>query len=169
VQGYWCDKWWRHTIHFNWNSARVAGCPTLSILKYLYSKTNQVQGQRWSPKLRTKGQDYYTPHGAGIDEHEAMLEWWLARQNWRTLRKTCFSATSSIMNLNWSDPGLNLGLCGGKPASSHLSCSRAPSLFYSTLHYGNRDLMTDDWDLNAIQGAKMNVVKGCTHLDKIKN
>jgi hypothetical protein len=35
--------------------------------------------------------------------------------------KTCPSATLTTTNPTWTDPGSNLGLCGGRPATNRLS------------------------------------------------
>jgi hypothetical protein len=34
---------------------------------------------------------------------------------------TCPSATLSTTNSTWTDPGMNLGLCGERPVTKHLS------------------------------------------------
>jgi hypothetical protein len=71
------------------------------------------------------GQDYRIPHGMVIDEYGAMVEWWLARENQRSQRKTGSSATLSTTNITWIHPELNLGLLGEKLAPSHLSYDMA--------------------------------------------
>jgi hypothetical protein len=45
----------------------------------------------------------------------------LAGENRRTRRKTCPSATLSIINLTWIDPDANPGLRGERPATNLLS------------------------------------------------
>jgi hypothetical protein len=53
----------------------------------------------------------------------------LANENWqgkpKYSEKTCLSATLSTTNPTWPDPGLNLGLRGGKPATNRLSYGTA--------------------------------------------
>jgi hypothetical protein len=49
----------------------------------------------------------------------------LTRENRRTRRETCPSATLSTTNPTWLDPGENLGLRGERPATNHLSHSTA--------------------------------------------
>jgi hypothetical protein len=50
-----------------------------------------------------------------IDEYGVMVEWWLAGDNQRTLKKFCSNATLSTTKQQ------DLGLCGEKPAPSCLS------------------------------------------------
>jgi hypothetical protein len=45
----------------------------------------------------------------------------LTRENRSTRGKTCPNATLSTTNPTWSDPGLNPGLRGGRPAANRLS------------------------------------------------
>jgi hypothetical protein len=47
------------------------------------------------------------------------------RENWRTRRKTCHSASLSIANPTWNALGVNLGLCDEKQATNHLCYGRA--------------------------------------------
>jgi hypothetical protein len=44
----------------------------------------------------------------------------LTRENRSTRGKPCPSATSSVTNPTWTDPGSNPGLCGGRPEYSVL-------------------------------------------------
>jgi hypothetical protein len=52
---------------------------------------------------------------------EKLVEWRLAGWNRSTQRQTCPSATLSITNPTWLDPGLNPGRRGKKPATNCLS------------------------------------------------
>jgi hypothetical protein len=45
----------------------------------------------------------------------------LTRENQRTLRRTCPSATLSTTNPTWTDLGINLGLHDERLATNHLS------------------------------------------------
>jgi hypothetical protein len=45
----------------------------------------------------------------------------LIGENRRTRSETCPSATLSTINLTWTDPGLNPGLRGARPATNRLS------------------------------------------------
>jgi hypothetical protein len=54
-------------------------------------------------------------------QYRAKVEWWLAVECRRGGSKNCSSATSSTMNLTWSQPGLKLSLLGEKTASNRLS------------------------------------------------
>jgi hypothetical protein len=49
-----------------------------------------------------------------------MVECYL-RENRRTRRKTCPSATFFTTSPTWTEPDANLGLCGERPATNHLS------------------------------------------------
>jgi hypothetical protein len=51
----------------------------------------------------------------------------LTGENRSTRGKTCPNATSSITNPTWTDPGLNPGLRGGRPAANRLSHGTASS------------------------------------------
>jgi hypothetical protein len=48
-------------------------------------------------------------------------------ENRSTRGKTCPSATLSITNPTWTDPGSNPGLCGGRPAADRLNHGTATS------------------------------------------
>jgi hypothetical protein len=49
----------------------------------------------------------------------------LTEENWRTQRKTSPSATLPTTNPIWAALGINLGLCGEKPVTNHLSYGTA--------------------------------------------
>jgi hypothetical protein len=51
----------------------------------------------------------------------ATVEWYIDRENRRTRRQTCPSATLSATNPTWIDLGANPGLRGEKPATNDLS------------------------------------------------
>jgi hypothetical protein len=55
-----------------------------------------------------------------IYDWKATVEWYW-RENRRTRRKTCPSATLSTTNPTWTDLGVNPGLCGERPATNCLS------------------------------------------------
>jgi hypothetical protein len=52
----------------------------------------------------------------------------LTGENQSTRGKTCPSATLSTINPTWTDPGLNPGLRGERPASNRLSHGTARSV-----------------------------------------
>jgi hypothetical protein len=54
------------------------------------------------------------------------------RENQRTRRKPCPSATRSTINPTWTDPGANPGLCGERPATNHLH--RRPEFAPAEVH-----------------------------------
>jgi hypothetical protein len=62
-------------------------------------------------------------------------EWWwnyIDRENRRTRRKTCPSATLSTTNATWIDPGTNQGLRGERPVTNCLShCTALPEVSLS--------------------------------------
>jgi hypothetical protein len=45
----------------------------------------------------------------------------LTGENRSTLEKTCPNATLSTTNPTWTDPALNPGLCGERPATNRLN------------------------------------------------
>jgi hypothetical protein len=53
----------------------------------------------------------------------------LTAENRSTWGKTCPSATLSTTNPTWTDPGLNLGLRGERPATNRLSHGTASNTF----------------------------------------
>jgi hypothetical protein len=55
----------------------------------------------------------------------------LTGENRRTRGKTCPSVTFSITNPTWTDPGLNPGPRGGRPAANRLSHGTAIGGFHS--------------------------------------
>jgi hypothetical protein len=55
-----------------------------------------------------------------------MLVEWYWRENRRTQRETCPSATLSTTSLTWIVQGANLGLRGERPVTNHLSHGTAP-------------------------------------------
>jgi hypothetical protein len=57
----------------------------------------------------------------------------LTGENRRTRGKTCPSATLSITNPTWTDPGSKPGLRGGKTAANRLSHGTAK---FTRLEYG---------------------------------
>jgi Tfp pilus assembly protein PilF len=67
------------------------------------------------------GQSYHTPHGAGIDEYGAMVEWWLGGGKPKNSDKNLPSATLSTTYPAQTDLGVNTGLCGERQATNHLS------------------------------------------------
>jgi hypothetical protein len=52
----------------------------------------------------------------------------LTGENRRTQGKTCPSATLSITNPTWTDPGTNTGLRGGRSAANRLSHGTAENV-----------------------------------------
>jgi hypothetical protein len=58
-----------------------------------------------------------------------MEQWWndIDRENRRTRRKTCPSATLSTTNPTWIDPGANPVLRGKRPAINRLSHDTGPT------------------------------------------
>lgn len=81
----------------------------------------------------------------------AVVEWRLAGKNRKIRRKTCPRATSSIMNLTWNYPILNLGLRREKTVSSRLSYSMAcPSHIICKTSSCNNN---DNYKLITLSGA----------------
>jgi hypothetical protein len=72
-------------------------------------------------------------------------QWWndTDRGKWRTRRRTCPSATFSTLNPTWTDPGMNSGLCGERPATNCLSHGMALFVIVTRLWVG--ELGFDSW------------------------
>jgi hypothetical protein len=71
-----------HTVCI-WRSSAVS-------VTWLFSPIGQLLSQRWSSELKDQGydnalpvSDYYTPHGAVIDEYGTVVGWWLAGEKLR--------------------------------------------------------------------------------------
>jgi hypothetical protein len=64
-----------------------------------------------------------------MESHGIMI---LIKKNWRTQRETCSTATVSIRNPTWSDPGANPGFCGETLVTYRLSHGTA--LFHSKIY-----------------------------------
>jgi hypothetical protein len=62
----------------------------------------------------------------------------LTGENRRTRRKTCPSATLSIADPTWIDPGANPGLRGERPAANDLSHGTAPQFLTSLTPVSDR-------------------------------
>jgi hypothetical protein len=80
------------------------------------------------------GQSNRTPHGAVIDEYEAMVELYIFAGETEVLGENLPSATLSTTNPTWVDPGANPGLRGERPATNRLSHGTATvvcNVYYS--------------------------------------
>jgi hypothetical protein len=65
----------------------------------------------------------------------------LTGENRNTRRKICSSATLSNTNLTRTDPGLNLGLRGERPATNRLSHETAINSYKYSRHFLGRSLL----------------------------
>jgi hypothetical protein len=85
-----------------------------------------VLGGKWGPNLKTEDMVICCLVGSTVhlraevtDEYGALVEWWLAREAWRSSEKSllqcCFIQQKSHMESSWSDQGV----CSEKAPSNH--------------------------------------------------
>jgi hypothetical protein len=108
---------------FSWRWGWVRpkrGC-LLTLAYYAFPRWYKFEGRRWNDIL--------------------------TRENRKTRRKTCPSATLSTINPTWIEPGVNPGLRGERPATKNLSYGTANRHSYIT-----RDLVLSTPD-QVLQGV----------------